>query len=272
MTQVECQLAQYVLQATENYTGFFPARAVRAAREVREELIPGLIARVDFAVDNGKALPERCMGHIFALYLLAEFRVGKAYEPMLRVFFLDEDALDVVMGDTLTEGFGSIIASVAQGRYKELLAIFENRELYEYARLAALSAIEIQMHEGLIDRPDVEKQLGRILSSAMEAEDVVAVTALVGTVCTLKIKLLVDIAREAFDRHLVDIFVVDLDFFEKTIETGSYGGVHYEQLVATAEESMSWWHCFKSGADQKVSRNVPCPCGSGLKSKRCCFS
>ncbi|SCA64005.1 Uncharacterized protein CPn_0206/CP_0561/CPj0206/CpB0210 [Chlamydiales bacterium SCGC AG-110-P3] len=272
MIQAKLQLAQYVLKATENYTGFFPARAVRAAREECEELIPELIKRVDFAVDSGKALSENYMGHLFAIYLLAEFRAEKAYETMLRMFSLDGDALEVVLGDTLTEGLGSIVASVAQGRYKDLLALFENSELYEFARLAALSAVEIQMHEGLIDRPEIEKQLGRILSSAIEAEDVVAITALIGTVCTLKIEQLADAAREAFDRDLVDKLMIGRDYFERIIRTGDYGGAHYEQLVVTAEESMSWWHCFESDADHTVSRNVRCPCGSGLKSKRCCFS
>jgi hypothetical protein len=271
MTKVDSQLAQYVLQATENYMEFFPVNAVRVARDVRNELIPELIKRVEFAINCGKALSENYMGHIFALYLLAEFRVVESYETMLQMFFLDEDALYKVLGDTLTEGFGSIIASVAQGRYKELLAIFEGRELYEFARLAALSAVEIQLHKGLLNRQEVEEELGLILSRAMEAEDVIAVTALVDTVCEHKIKFLADTARKAFDQQLVDTFVISRNNFEEIVESENDGDSHFEKLVNTAEESMSWWHCFKSDSNHKVPRNALCPCRSGLKFKRCCY-
>lgn len=265
------QKAQKVLQATENYVDFFPIRAVREARDVREELIPELINRVNFAIVQAEALPNNYMGHLFALYLLAEFRAREAFEPVLRIFHLSEKALDM-LGDTLTEGLGSIAASIAMERYSELLAIFENISLYEFARLAALSAIEIQMHNGLVNRLELEARLKETLQNSIRENDFIAVTALAGTVCTLKLNSLVDMIREAFDSKPIDTFHIDRGFFEQTLQKEpSYGKSQHEQLVSTAEESMSWWHCFKNNSNRKIQRNELCPCSSGLKYKHCCI-
>lgn len=272
MIQDKAQIAQYVLRATENVNKIFPINAIRAAKEVHKEIIPELIKRIEYAIECGVELPDSYMGHIYALYFLAEFRVREAYEPMLRLFFLEEDALRSLLGDILTEDLGSAIASVAMGRYEELLAIFKNRELYEYARLAALSAIEIQMNLGLIDSLTLENCLASVLHHAIEDQDIVVTTALANTVCDLKLERLVNEVRMAFDNQLIDTLMIDRECFEEDLQRErAYGEMYYEQMISTTEQSMSWWDCFKPESAAKVRRNQLCPCGSGKKFKRCCL-
>ncbi|CCB91926.1 hypothetical protein, putative type III secreted [Waddlia chondrophila 2032/99] len=271
MTQDKAELVQYVLRATENFNNFFPIKPLRLAKEVRKEMIPELIKRIEYAVDCGVELPDPYMGHIYALYLLAEFRAEEAYEPMLRLLFLKEDTLEFLLGDHLTEGFASAIASVAMGRYEELLAIFKDRELYEFARLAAMSAIEIQTHAGLIDSLTLENHLLPILHQAIENQDVIITTAFASTASDLKLERLGNEVRIAFDRQLIDTSILDREFFEENFQTEEYGKQHFEQLVSTAEQSMSWLRNFKSESAEKVKRNDLCPCCSGKKFKHCCL-
>lgn len=269
MTQTCSDKAQKVLQTTEKHIDFFPISAVRDARNIQEELIPELLNRVNFAIEQAETLPNDYMGHIFALYLLAEFRVRDAYEPIIRIYSLSEKALDF-LGDILTDGLDSIAASVAMGRYTELLAIFENRTLYEFARLSALSAIEIQIHNGLVDRSEIVTKLKESLQNAIREEDSIAVTALASTVCILKINELVDMVRPTFEGDLIQPFLIDRITFEQILQREStYGKSQNERLVSTAEESMSWWSCYKG--KRKIQRNELCPCTSGLKYKNCCI-
>src|SRR5438105_467797 len=77
-----------ILKQLETYTGRFPRQAMQAAIEQREAITPELLRAVAAAAEN----PEQCARredhtlHLFALYLLAQFREKRAYPSVVRMF------------------------------------------------------------------------------------------------------------------------------------------------------------------------------------------
>ena len=106
--------------------------------------------------------------------------------------------------------------------------------------------------------------------------------------------------RKAFEEGLCDMFFDDLADIERRAKSGGDANWSRDcQLVDDAVSMMEWWACFhpepprKSAPDALaklletrefsslpavppppkhpgVTRNDPCPCGSGRKFKKCC--
>src|ERR1017187_595685 len=72
-----------ILKELEPYTGRFPMEAMRAAIEQREAITPELLRVVEAVAEDPVKHAERkeYMLHVFALFLLAQFREKRAYAP-----------------------------------------------------------------------------------------------------------------------------------------------------------------------------------------------
>jgi hypothetical protein len=69
-----------ILKELEPYTGKFPLEVMKAAVEQREAITPELLRVVEAVAENPEqhARREGHMLHLFALYLLAQFREKRA--------------------------------------------------------------------------------------------------------------------------------------------------------------------------------------------------
>ena len=72
------------------------------------------------------------MLHIFALYLLAQFREKRAYPFVVQMFSAPGETPFDLAGDTVTERFSSIFASVYDGNPAPLQELVENEAANEY--------------------------------------------------------------------------------------------------------------------------------------------
>ncbi len=100
-----------ILKELEPYTGRFPQKAMQAAIEQREAITPELLRVVEAVAENPVRYAERRdnMLHLFAIYLLAQFREKRAYPLFIKIFSAPgETAFDLV-GDTVTERLGRMI-------------------------------------------------------------------------------------------------------------------------------------------------------------------
>ena len=70
------------------------------------------------------------MAHLYAMFLLAQFRETRAYPFVVRFASLPGDLLDSLCGDFITEDLGAVLASVCGG---ELAAIQSLIDLYSTA-------------------------------------------------------------------------------------------------------------------------------------------
>jgi hypothetical protein len=136
---VQVMDVQEMLQQFATTTGTFPREAVAQAIAQREAITPELLRVLVEAQHNIADLPESdSMAHIYAMYLLAQFREPRAYPLMVEFLSVPGDiALDTT-GDVATEDLGRILASVSCGDIRLMTALVENEHANAYVRVAAL--------------------------------------------------------------------------------------------------------------------------------------
>jgi Protein of unknown function (DUF1186) len=100
---------QDILQKLEVNEGTFPREALVQAIAQREEIIPELLRVLAEAQHNIEHLREsEYMTHIYAMYLLAQFREPRAYPLIVEFFSIPGDiALDTT-GDVATEDLAGV--------------------------------------------------------------------------------------------------------------------------------------------------------------------
>lgn len=129
----QCQFAPY-------------AAALRAAVAQRDAIIPELIVAIDrVSADSGPYLKhqEQCL-HLFAIYLLAQFRETGALDCFIRFFSLPgEQALDLT-GDLVTEHGAAVFASICGGDPAPLLRLAHDETVNEFVRAQAIDALLVQ--------------------------------------------------------------------------------------------------------------------------------
>src|SRR5215475_8689313 len=133
---------QEILPQLATNTGTFPREAVAQAIAQRETITPELLRVLVEAQHNIEHLREsEYMTHIYAMYLLAQFREPRAYPLIVEFFSIPGDiALDTT-GDVATEDLGRILASVSCGDIRLLTALVEKEHANEYVRVAALRGL-----------------------------------------------------------------------------------------------------------------------------------
>ena len=97
--------------------------ALLAAAEQRDAITPELIAALDrVAADPAHYLKhqEDCL-HLFAIYLLAQFRETRALDAFLRFFSLPGEPALELTGDMVTGNGAAVFASVCGGDPAPLL-------------------------------------------------------------------------------------------------------------------------------------------------------
>ncbi|MCP5109518.1 MAG: DUF1186 domain-containing protein, partial [bacterium] len=132
-----------ILHQFEGATGKFAQAAVEAAVAQREEVTPELLRILEDTVDRAAQLDAEgeYMAHLYAMFLLAQFRETRAYPLVVRFASLPGELLYSLCGEFLTEDLGQILASVCGGELAGIQSVIENEDADEWARGAALSSL-----------------------------------------------------------------------------------------------------------------------------------
>jgi hypothetical protein len=277
-----------ILEQLQFDTGVFPRQALLAAIAQREGITPALLEILEKARGNVRELArqESYMAHLYALYLLAQFRETRAYPLIVDFFSIPGEVTLDATGDVVTEDLCRILASVSGGDPGPTRALIENRQANEYVRSAALEALLVLVARGEQSRDEVMSYYQQLLRGGLEREYSFVWNSLVCCCCELHPEEVVADLRQAFQEDLVDEWVVGFNSVTEALSTNK-GTVlqrlkqnkRYRYIEDTIRE-MEWWACFQQEpplpkaqpacGKTKIGRNQPCPCGSGKKYKKCC--
>jgi Protein of unknown function (DUF1186) len=253
-----------IIAELENYTGTFPRLALEGAIAEREAITPILLATVTEWKSKLEELSERpnYFLHLYAMYLLAQFRESQAYQPIVEFFSVPGDISMDVTGDLATEDLGRILASVCDGNIEPIQQLIENRQANEYVRSSALSSLIILVIQGAIDREVVIKYFEELFSTRLEREYSFVWTKLVmksAMLAPLELKQQID---RAFDAELVEEFFFgrkDVDHYINLGQEASLNELrdreHYTLIEDTISE-MEWWSCFQDKKRPDSSKNT----------------
>lgn len=287
-------------------TGSFPKGAIQEIIARREEMMPHLLGVLESAhTDPGAFLNgPKAMLCTYAAYLLAQFRETRAYRPLMALMSFGESLPCDLFGDSITEDMHKIVASVYDGDEEPLRKLIENPSADEYARACAgLKAYPVLVHAGMLTMGSVEDYFRELFEGKLLREHCHVWNNLCSLSGDLGFASLLPHIRKAFDEGLCDMFFDGLADIERRAKSG--GDVKWSrdcQLVDDVVPMMEWWACFDQKPVRKptkytqndlpqllearefssrpavppppkypgVTRNDPCPCGSGRKFKKCC--
>ena len=243
---------QDILKQFEVNEGSFPREAVAQAIEQREAMTPELLRILEDAHHNIEQLNETgYMAHLYALYLLAQFRESRAY-PLIVQFFSTpgEITLDVT-GDVVTEDLGRMLASVAHGDIGLITALVENEQANEYVRDAALRSVVTVVACGEQTREDVLAYYQSLFQGRLPRKFSMLWNGLVWSSTHLCSEELYEDIKQAYEDELVESGVIRLADVEEFLQRGKERVLdelsrnqRYSLITDTIKE-MESWACFQ---------------------------
>jgi hypothetical protein len=268
-------------------------KEIQCIREHKEEAIPLLLRYVqDIANNPNKYLdsPENCEQPIYAMFLLAEFRVNDALESFIQMLELDGETAYSLLEEMITESSGRVIASVAHEKdIDRIKLVIENTEVDEFQRIAALKALITMYFTGAYSKEELLPYLGYVLHLASESYDNksdIFITFVVYFCQMVDAKEHFPFIMELYDKWMIDTSVIQPEEFTKEVSESEREAAfesHKSQytFIDDAIKEMEWWYDFKPKTEssnakppgsKKVGRNDPFLCGSGKKYKKCCLN
>ncbi|MEO5930650.1 MAG: DUF1186 domain-containing protein [Candidatus Kapaibacterium sp.] len=273
-----------IIDRIEFLEGPFPRRALKKAIEKQKEITPHLLEIMRVAADDvvGTAEDMAYIGHISAMFLLAQFRERQAY-PAIVNFFLTpgEIALDAT-DDIVTEDLHRILASVCGDDDSLIRAMIENEKANEFVRSAAMSALVVLVAAGVKSREEIIDYFKGLFKHDRSSYTEFLWGALTVACTDLYPEEVIDEIREGMVDGRIDQQFIDMEFVDQQMEIGKekiltrLNGDHYsliDDAVAELEiviPADSRPPARQATGKRKIGRNEPCPCGSGKKYKKCC--
>lgn len=288
-----------ILEQLELNRNSFPREAIEEAIDRREQIVPELLRILEEAADRpGELLArEDYIAHIFALYLLAQFREPAAYPRVIRFFSLPGEVAVDATGDVVTEDLDRILASIAHGDVGPIQKLIEDPKVDPWVRGAGLGALGEMVFSDQIERDQVIGYLGTLLRSRLEREHSHVWDRAADLATDLHPEGLAEDLRCAYQDGLIDPTFISPRDVEQALRQSKRAVIERSRrrsrgLITDTLAEMSWWACFEGErprderaptghatwgsiepvrrAGAKVGRNERCPCGSGKKFKKCC--
>jgi hypothetical protein len=295
-----------ILKELEFQTGRFPRQALEAAIARREEIIPHLLEILEQATIHAEDFLGRkgYMAHIYAMFLLAQFREKRAYPLLVKLASLPGELPQDLTGDVVTEDLDKMLASVCCGDTSLIEGLIEDADINEYVRSAAVRALLTLAACGEVPRDEVVAYYKSLFEAKLERQPAVLWSSLVNCSVHLYPEELYDDIQQAFEEGLVGRFYVNEEDVERTLSLGKEPVLERLKqsryhLIRDTIEQMESWACFEDRkthtrrrqratpklpstshtrerskpavrVDRKPRRNDRCPCGSGKKYKKCC--
>jgi hypothetical protein len=210
---------QEILQQFATTTGTFPREAVAQAIAQCEAVTPELLRVLAEAQPKIEHLIESdSMAHIYAMYLLAQFREPRAYPLIVEFFSIPGDiALDTT-GDVATEDLGRILASVSCGDIRLMTALVENEHVNEYVRVAALHGLVTLVACGEQSRDDIIAYYHQLFQGTIARDVSFVWSGLVSASNDLYPEELYDDIKHAYDDGLIETAFIGLDDIDETLQ------------------------------------------------------
>jgi len=229
------------------------------------------------------------MAHLYAMFLLAQFREPRAYPLVVRLALLPGDLQHSFCGDFITSDLGQVLASVCGGQLEGIQSVIENEDADQWARGAALGSLVTLVAAGQKTREEIVMYFAYLLRGKLARQWSHVWDELVCCSCDIYPEELIEDIEQAYKERLVDPGYIGFDDVQRDLT-----------MVEDTIQEMGWWACFRDdrpsrveGTAQasakskrtalttrafvpikktkpKIGRNEPCTCGSGKKYKKCC--
>lgn len=285
--------------------GKFHRNELQQIMDQKEEAIPYLLQIMNELKQDYEPFlhtPSR-FDYMYAIYLLAQFRVKELYPLLTDILSMPGDAAEEIFGDAITEGIGRILASVYDDDPEPLMRLIENPDANEYARGQALLAMVALVFNHRMTREFAMGYMKQLLNGKLADTNDYVKAEIVCCCNALYPEEVYEDIKQLYERDEIDTFLIGMDSIERTLKQTKENALrrsqqynNYDYIHDTIAE-LQGWACFHQDRNQtlpklepaakpnkssrepkqnpavkvdKTGRNEPCPCGSGKKYKKCC--
>jgi hypothetical protein len=235
-----------ILAALTLCFGKFPEQAVRAAIAQREAITPHLLqALEEVAANPSEVNTDVEILHIFAAFLLAQFREKRAYPILAGILVAPPEIADDLFCEISAERLKNILASVYDGDPAPLKRLIENDSVEEFIRGAALETLLVLVRTGQMAREEVLEYFRSLFQGKLFRENNQVWNALSCAVADLPAPELLEDLRKAFEEGVMDPGYATFEELERGActpvdqkeewESGPFG------LIEDVVEEMEWW-------------------------------
>ena len=172
-----------ILKNIEMSSNIFPIQEIEEIRQAKSDstragalkynqYIDALIESIKYATENAEDLhasQTTYFLHIYALYLLAEFKEEKAFPFIADFIELDREKFAFLSYDMVTDHLASVLASVFNGDQRRLQQVIENKEANVYVRSSALQAYKVLVYNQIVSEKDFEQYLRAFIQKKLDA-------------------------------------------------------------------------------------------------------
>lgn len=241
-----------ILAELKYNNGSFAEAAVQAAIAHRKEITPHLLAIIRETTRNAKVLAKKpdYIVHLYAMFLLAQFRETRAYPLMVEFMRLPGTLTEDLLSDTITEDADRLLVSACGGDPTLIKQLIEDSNANEWARAAGIRCINIMVFNDLLPREKAVEYFRYLFCRGLERTRSHVWNALVSCATDLHPAEVMDEIQQAYADGLVDDGFVGLDEIEDdlTRSRDSVMAKHEKEnkgLIVDVADDMSWWYCFK---------------------------
>lgn len=279
-----------VINELRYYNGKFPRKALERAMQGKDEVTPLLLKALDEVLEDPAIATEDedYMLHVYALYLLAQFREQRAFPKIIELILLSPGDVEFMLGDTITESLQNILYSTYNGDLSLLEGVIENPDVELYARGSTLDVLGQLCLDGEISKEYLLAYLRKLINERTYDEEWEKDFNgfIQDMVYEYRLFDMLEDIRSLYDEGQVDpANFGDFDEYLSLMQTEDHDGPRVRYIDDVIEE-MHWWASFQDAEGmseeqiianqsvarlEKLRRNAPCPCGSGKKYKRCCM-
>lgn len=203
----------HILEELAYDLGELPREAIESAIAKRSQITPYLLEILEDAITRIDEIIEddNYQGHLYAMYLLAQFREERAFPYLIHLFSFPGDIPHAIAGDVLTEDLSRILASVCGKNYSALMSLIENVSVNEYVRAACQTSLVILVGCGLLSRNAVTDYFRSLFEGKLERIPSFAWDNLIVCCCTVHPEELYSYIKKTFDDHLINTSFISLE-------------------------------------------------------------
>lgn len=290
----EIKTTDDIVEDLEYLLSAYPEAAVKAAVARQDEMTPLLSDMVKDAISRYQHLHDDYYGHIHALFILAKFREKQMFPLAIQLASLPEDWPEVMLGDVITEDLHQVFGSVYDGNFELLKNLIEDPDAYIWSRGAALSTLLVLVKANVLEREFVINYLKTLFLHPSFIKNDLAMAFVIDTATQLYPIELYNEIKDAYQKKRVDSSYIEKEEVdsvlkmekEQALKENFYNNPEYDLINDPVKQMKDWAFATDDEEEEeddeqnmplpfqreapKVGRNDPCPCGSGLKFKKCC--
>jgi len=222
----------------------------RACREILrrpDDFIPLLIDILDKTINDPESFGEGD-SHIPAAILLAQLREKQAYTLLVDLINYDEDSIEYIWGDVLTELYVGILRDTFNGDTSLLKKVIENRLASSWARAMAVYAWGMLYYDGHIDREEIKNYflhlIHKVYNGKLNEDDETVVSYIANAIREQQLEELIGEVQKLYARKAIDNMICgSVEDYVKDFKNPLYGleNKHIDDAIKELEE----WRWFE---------------------------